>query len=187
MITTRARGLANLHAAATTLCVGVFFWVYAELIMRYVPIVRLSRDVNLLPYFLCAIGGMALAVRDLLGLAGRFHQFDLADAARLAGRQVALMALLIFAMMFATLDRGISRLFLGTFLALCWLGLTVLNARLPRMLARIVFQRGHRLPTVFVGRLAALEELDDWITHKAALGVDPLGLLSDDIVPPGKL
>ena len=44
MIDTRARGLANLHAGVTTLFVGVFFWVYAEFIMRYVPVVRLSRD-----------------------------------------------------------------------------------------------------------------------------------------------
>lgn len=42
MITTRARGLANLHAGATTLFVGIFFWVYAEFIMAFVPFVRLS-------------------------------------------------------------------------------------------------------------------------------------------------
>src|SRR6266498_223316 len=162
MITTRARGLANLHAAVTTLCVGIFFWVYAELIMRYVPVVRLTREVNLLPYFLCAIGGMAISVRDLTAAAGRFHLFGFTDAARLAGRQIALMALLTFSMMFATQDRSISRLFLGTFLLWCWLGLTLLNARLPRMLARVVFQRGHRLPTVFVGRIASLAALNDW-------------------------
>ena len=59
--------MANLHAGVSTLCVGVFFWVYAEFIMRYVPLVRLSREVNLLPYFLCMIGGMALAGRALAG------------------------------------------------------------------------------------------------------------------------
>ena len=58
------------------------------------------------------------------------------------------MALLTFTMMFATQDRSISRLFLGTFLVWSWLGLAVLNAWLPRQLARLVFQRGHRLPTV---------------------------------------
>src|SRR6185503_1400577 len=115
MITTRARGLTNLHAAVTTLCVGVFFWVYAELIMRYVPVVRLTREVNLLPYFLCTVGAMAISVRDLAEAAGRFHRFDFTDAARLSARQIGLMALLTFTMMFATQDRSISRLFLGTF------------------------------------------------------------------------
>ncbi len=186
MITTRARGLANLHAAVTILGVGVFFWVYAEVIMRYVPVVRLTREVNLLPYFLCTIGGLALSVRDLAEVAGRFHLLNLAAAARLAGRQVALMALLTFTMMFATQDRSISRLFLGTLLVWCWLGLTLLHLRLPRVLARLVFQRDHRLPTVFVGRLTSLAGLDDWITNKEPLGVDPLGLLSDDIPAAGK-
>ncbi len=180
MITTRARGLANLQMGATTLGVGIFFWVYAEFIMRYVPVVRLSREVNLLPYFLCVIGGMALSRRGLGQMAVRFHLLDFGDAARLAGRQVGLMAVFIFTMMFATQDRSISRLFLGTFLAWSWFGLMVVNARLPRMLARMVFQRGHHLPTLFIGRVSAFARLEDWIANKEPLGIHPVGLLSDD-------
>lgn len=180
MITTRARGLASLHTGATTLGVGIFFWVYAELILRYVPVVRLTREVNLLPYFLCVVGGMALSRRDLGQLAVRFHLLDLGDAARLAGKQVGLMAVLIFTMMFATQDRSISRLFLGTFLVWCWFGLALLNAHLPRMLARMVFQRGHHLPTLFIGRMSSFSQLNNWIAHKEPLGIHPVGLLSDD-------
>jgi exopolysaccharide biosynthesis polyprenyl glycosylphosphotransferase len=189
MITTRARGLANLHAGVTTLCVGVFFWVYSEFILRYVPFVHLTRQVNLLPYFLCVVGAMALSTRDLSRLASRFHRLEWVDAARLAAKQVGLMALLIFTMMFATQDRSISRLFLGTLLVWCWVGLTFLNARLPRVLARIVFPRGQHLPTLFIGRMEALANLNDWITHKEPLGVHRLGFLSDDApaAEPGKL
>lgn len=179
MITTRARGLANLHAGATTLLVGVFFWVYANIIY-HVHYVRLSRSVNLLPYFLCVVGGMVLSSRDLAPLVARFHLLNWIDAARLAGRQVALMALLTFTMMFATQDRSISRLFLGSFLVWCWLGLTLLNARLPAALARLVFRKGHRLPTLFIGRVASFSRLNDWIAHKEPLGINPIGLVSDD-------
>ena len=182
MITTRARGLANLHAGASTLCVGVFFWVYANIIY-HVPFVRLSREVNLLPYFLCAVGGMVLSARSLARLAARFHIADWLDAARLAGRQTMLMALLTFTMMFATQDRSISRLFLGSFLVWSCVGLTVLNVWLPRVLARLVFQRGHRLPTVFIGRFGAFNQLPAWIAHKEALGIHPVGMLSDDAPP----
>lgn len=179
MITTRARGLANLHAVASTLIVGVAFWVYANIIYQ-VPYVRLSRSVNLLPYFLCMVGGVVLSSRDLTRLAARFHVLNWVDAARLAGRQTALMALLTFTMMFATQDRSISRLFLGSFLLWSWVGLTYLNARMPRLLAKLVFQKGHRLPTVFIGRLASLSRLNDWIAYKEPLGIDPVGVLSDD-------
>ncbi len=182
MITTRARGLVNLHAGGTTLVVGVFFWVYAEIVMRYVPIVRLSREVNLIPYFLCVVAALLLSTRDLAKLASRFHVLDFGDAAGLATRQVALMALLTFTMMFATLDRSISRLFLGTFLVWCWVGLTLMNLSLPRMLARLMFHGGHHLPTVFIGRVHTLAKLNDWIANKELLGVHPIGLLSDDDV-----
>lgn len=111
MMTTRARGLASLHAAAAAACVGGFFWAYAEFILRHVPFVRLTREVNLLPYLLCVLGGMALARREVKGWSSRFDVLRAANAARLAARQVALMALLIFTMMFATQDRSISRLF----------------------------------------------------------------------------
>jgi exopolysaccharide biosynthesis polyprenyl glycosylphosphotransferase len=182
MITTRARGLASLHAGAMTLFVGVFFWVYANVIY-HVPFVHLNREVNLLPYFLCVVGGMVLSARELARLAARFHVLNWLDAARLAGRQTALMALLTFTMMFATQDRSISRLFLGSFLVWSWLGLTYLNARLPRTLARIVFQKGHRLPTVFMGRIASFDRLRDWITHKEPLGIFPVGVLSEEAPP----
>ena len=180
MINTRARGLANLHAGVTTLCVGMFFWVYAEFIMRYVPVVRLSPQVNLLPYFLCVIGGMVLSARDAARLARRSHLPQLDEAARVAARQVGRMAALTFTMMFATQDRSISRLFLGSFLVWSWFILAGLNAHFPAMLARMVFQRGHRLPTVFIGRRDALAQLNGWITDKQALGISPVGLLSDD-------
>ncbi|ACB77038.1 exopolysaccharide biosynthesis polyprenyl glycosylphosphotransferase [Opitutus terrae] len=185
MITTRARGLANLHAGAITLFIGVFFWVYANVIY-HVPFVRLSRSVNLLPYFLCMVGGVLLSSRDLTRLAARFHLLNWTDAARLAGRQTALMALLTFTMMFATQDRSISRLFLGSFLVWSWLGLTLLNARLPQLLARIMFAKGQRLPTLFIGRLSSLSRLNDWIVHKEPLGIHPVGVLSDDDPPAGE-
>ncbi|WP_414663013.1 exopolysaccharide biosynthesis polyprenyl glycosylphosphotransferase [Horticoccus sp. 23ND18S-11] len=183
MITTRARGLANLHAGVTTLCVGIFFWVYAEFILRYVPIVRLTRQVNLLPYFFCVVSGMIVSTRDLSQLVARFHRLDLGDAARLSARQVGLMAALIFTMMFATQDRSISRLFLGTLLVWSGLGLLVLNAWLPRLLARIAFPRGKHLPTVFIGRTSSLAGLKDWIAQKEPLGLHAVGLLSDETTP----
>ena len=180
MLDVRARGLANLHAAVTAAFVGVFFWAYANLIY-HVPYVRLSREVNLVPYFLCVIAGMLLSARDVSRrLAARFHLPDLGGSARMAFRQVALMALLVFTMMFATQDHRISRLFLGSFLVWCWVGLAALNAWVPRRLARFVFREGHRLPTLFIGRPESFEKLREWIARKELLGVHPVGLLSPE-------
>lgn len=180
MITTRARGLASLHTGVTTFVMGAFFWGYAEFILRQVPWVRLTREVNLLPYFLCVLGGMALARRENPAWIGGPDVLRAANAARLAARQVALMALLLFTLMFATQDRSVSRLFLGSFLA--WSGLLLwgLNAWVPRALARMLFRRGHELPTLFIGPAASLARLGDWIERQVHLGLQPVGLLTDE-------
>src|SRR5208282_1757302 len=150
MIDARARGLANIFAAITTGFVGLLYWAWALVNLEFhLPYVHMTPKENLMPYFLCVVGGTLLSSRGAsLRLAARFHLPDLGEPLRLAFRQVALVAMLLFAMMFATQDHSISRLFLGEFLLLCWAGLVILNAWVPRRLARFVFQKGHRLPTV---------------------------------------
>jgi exopolysaccharide biosynthesis polyprenyl glycosylphosphotransferase len=183
MITTRARGLANLHALVTTLAIGALFWGYAAFILAFVPVVRLSPDVNRWPYFLGVLGGMVLSRRELFRLTNRYHVLEAGSALRLAGRQVALMALLIFTMMFATQDRSISRLFLGSFLLWAGLALAYLHTVLPRRLARLVFGRSHRLPTLFVARAGSAPRLADWVARKEPLGISPVGVLTDEPWP----
>jgi lipopolysaccharide/colanic/teichoic acid biosynthesis glycosyltransferase len=187
MIDARARGLANIHAALMTLVVGAVFWAWALVNLNtHVPYVHMSPYGNIVPYFLCAIVGMLLSARDVSRrLAARFHLPDLGGAARLAFRQVALMALLIFAMMFATQDHSVSRLFLGTFLVWCWLTLAVMNARVPGRLARFIFQKGHRLPTVFIGQPGSFAKVREWAANKEPLGIYPVGLLSPERPPAG--
>ena len=97
------------------------------------------------------------------------------------------MALFIFSMMFATQDHRISRLFLGTFLVWCFFGLIFLNAWAPGRLARFVFKKGHRLPTLFVGKTESFAKVWDWIADKEPLGIHPVGLLAPETPnqPPG--
>jgi exopolysaccharide biosynthesis polyprenyl glycosylphosphotransferase len=182
MIDARARGLANMYAAVATLFVGAAFWAWDWVNLSFrVPFVHMNRYQNLVPYFLCVIGGMLLSARDVSRrLAARFHLPDLGGSARLATRQVAFMAALVFTLMFATQDHGMSRLFLGIFLVCCWLGLVCLNAWLPGSLARFVFQKGHRLPTVFIGKPGSFAKVREWINNKEPLGIYPVGLLSPE-------
>jgi exopolysaccharide biosynthesis polyprenyl glycosylphosphotransferase len=187
MINVRARGLANIHAALMTLFVGAVFWAWAFINLNFhVPFVHMNPYENLLPYFLCVIGGMLLSIRAVSrSLASSFHLPDFGLSARLATRQVGAMAMLIFAMMFATQDHSISRLFLGSLLVWCWLGLAFLNAWAPARVARTIFQKGHRLPTLFVGRPSTFAKVAQWIVNKEPLGIHPVGLLSPEPPPVG--
>src|SRR5690606_8133122 len=75
----------------------------------------------------------------------------------------------------------------GSYLAICWLMLVVLNLGLPRMLSRIFFQNSRRVPTLFIGSLRSLDKLRKWLASKQALGLQPVGFLtlSDEKVPHG--
>lgn len=178
MISNRQRGLLDLHNTVSLLAITVFFWVYSELIMRYVPVVRLSREVNLLPYFLCVVIGMLASTRITSRAATRFTHLSSVEAAGLAMQQTALMALVVFTMMFATLDRSISRLFLGSFLLWTWLILTCFHLVLPRTLAQLVYGRNTRVRTLFIGEQRSFAELDDWLKRSREVGLEPVGFLT---------
>jgi exopolysaccharide biosynthesis polyprenyl glycosylphosphotransferase len=180
MITNRHRGLVRIHGIAVLLGVAVFFWVYAEFIMAYVPVVRLSREVNLLPYFLCVVIGMLAGSGRIRAVEPRLTRLTGVEAAGLATTQVALMALAVFSMMFATQDRSISRLFLGTFLLWSWLGLSWLHGALPRRLAGLLYGQGERIPTLFIGRVESLPMLQEWLAQRSHLGMLPTGFVSFD-------
>jgi len=182
MIDARARGLANIHVAAMTVFVVAVFWAWAYTCLNFpVPFIHMNPYGNLIPYFLCVIGGMLLSARGVSRhLAARFHLPDLGASARLASRQVAFMAMLIFTVMFATQEHSVSRLYLGSFLVLSWVGLAILNAWVPGRIARMIFQKGHRLPTVFVGKAESFAKVREWVANKEPLGIDPIGLLSPE-------
>lgn len=184
MLLNRHRGLANLHNAVCALLTGLLFWVYAEFVIRFISdIVRLNREVPLLPYFLSVAIGLVFGWGRVTSVGWRLTRLGLAEAAGVAFRQVALIALVVFAMMFATQDRSISRLFLGTFLVGTWVLLTWLHLELPGHLARLVYGGGAKVPTLIVARSGAATNVLRWLEGRSHLGVDCEGLVSWDPLP----
>lgn len=184
MLLNRHRGLADLHNALTLLLISVFFWIYAEVtIVALSEWMRLTREVTLVPYFMSVVLGGILGWKHVAKTGWRLPRLSLVEAAGLASRQWAIMALVVFAMMFATQDRSISRLFLGSFLVFTWLLLVTLHLRMPRRLAAFVFGGNARVPTLIVCRAAALRDVDKWLHARQVLGVDLAGFISWEELP----
>jgi exopolysaccharide biosynthesis polyprenyl glycosylphosphotransferase len=178
MFVQRLRGLVNLHVAATTAVALLLFLVYATFV-PYLPFMQqLSTDLNMAPYLLCIAVGMVISARYVQHLAGSFHRLNWANAAWLATRQIGMVVLLVFAFMFAFKDRGMSRLFMGSYLLLCWFTLILLNQGLPRMLSRLFFEQHRKIPTLFVGSVKSLDRLKNWLASKEVLGLQAVGFLS---------
>jgi exopolysaccharide biosynthesis polyprenyl glycosylphosphotransferase len=186
MLLNRHRGLADLHNAVTSLLIAVFFWVYAEFTLLVLSdYVRLTREVSLLPYFLSVVIGLIFSWRTVVGTGWRLTRLTTVEAAAVASRQSAIIALVVFAMMFATNDRSISRLFLGSFLLWTWSILLGAHVLLSRYLARLVYGGSSRVPTLFVTKTAALREVERWLRGREHLGVDLQGFVSWDRLPAG--
>lgn len=186
MLLNRHRGLANLHNMVTLLLVCVFFWVYGEFIITYLgEIVRLTRETVLLPYFLSLILGLLLGWRPVAATGSRLPRLSGAEAAGLAARQVGIVALVVFAMMFATQDRSISRLFLGSFLVFTWTILLVAHLWLPRKLAQFAFGSTSQVPTLFIGHARDLPAIREWIEERTHLGLHSVGFASWEELPQG--
>ena len=184
MFVQRLRGLVNLHVAASTLVALLLLMAYAKLV-PYLPFMQeLSGGLNFLPYYLCVAVGMIFSARYVHQLAGRFHRLSWVNAAWLATQQITMVALMVFIFMFAFKDRSMSRLFMGTYLVVCWLILILLNQGLPRMLSQLFFEHARRVPTLFVGSLKSLARLKDWLSSKEVLGLHAVGFLTLGGDPP---
>jgi len=179
MFVQRLRGLVNLHVAVTTGVALLLLFAYANFV-RFLPRVELSTNINLTPYLLCVTVGMILSARYVNQLAGRFHRLSWASAAWLATRQISMVALLVFGFMFAFKDRDMSRLFMGSYLVVCWFTLILANQGLPHMLSRIFFEQARRVPTLFIGTVKSLDRLKNWLASKEVLGLQAAGFLTVD-------
>jgi exopolysaccharide biosynthesis polyprenyl glycosylphosphotransferase len=182
MFVQRLRGLINLHVAFTTAAVLLLMVAYAA-IMPLLPLAPLTKSLNLLPYYLCVAVAMILSARSVQEVSGRFHRMNWIDAAWLATRQVAMVLVFISGFMFAFKDRDLSRVFMISYLVLCWFMLVLINQGLPRMLSRAFFANARKVPTLFVGTLGGLEKLRGWLASKEALGLHATGFLSLEGTP----
>lgn len=185
MLLNRHRGLSNLHNLVTLLLLSLFFWLYAEFtILVLSDTVRLTRETVLLPYFLSVVLGLLLGWPQTGRAGWRLTRMELPEAAGLATVQTGIVALVVFSMMFATQDRSISRLFLGSFLLLAWLGLLGLHLTLPRRIARQFYGGGSRVATLVIGPAARLAELREWCRVREPLGLDVVGFVAWEMAAP---
>ena len=183
MIAQRMRGLITLHLTVVTVCTALLFKAYAVVYNHLPHVLPLSPDVPYFGFLLCIVGGMIYGSRYLRSLASRFHRVTWVDAAHLATRQVVVVAVVVFAFIFAFKEVGLSRLFLGSYFTLCWAMLVLLNQGLPRLLSSLLFERSRKLPTLFVGNPGSLSRLQNWLASKEVLGLQPVGFLTDDENP----
>lgn len=179
MIAYRQRGLSNLHSLFCMVSATSAFFIWAQ-IVRETQIFSLLESVNVLPYGLAVLVGMVLTNRHGQSAATAGNQLKVGMLMQIVFRQVSIVAAVIFTFMFVVKDREISRLFLASYLMLLIVLLHFLHAKAPSFLATTLFSNRAEMPTLFIGDVERIEDLDSWIKNRGHLGLNPVGFLSDN-------
>lgn len=181
MLKNRQEGLISLHGFCVTALLGVFYLAWVS-ITQASGFVTFATDTNLKLYLLAVIVGTLLSSRSYRALGGRLGYLSWMELVQITQRQLVRIALVLFAIAFATKDAYISRMFLGSFLAASAFVLYLLNCFLPGILSHVFF-KDNAVRTLFVGSSEDVRKLKGWIQQKAHLGVEPVGYLCNEDNP----
>ncbi|HEX2100229.1 MAG TPA: exopolysaccharide biosynthesis polyprenyl glycosylphosphotransferase, partial [Candidatus Synoicihabitans sp.] len=132
-----------------------------------------------LPLYAGAVFVAACWMQELLrNYATRLGTLDWLACLRLSRQQVFRVAMVLFALVFMTQGVEVSRIFLGTYLLLLAVIVTLTNMYLPPLLGRLFFG-GNVLRTVVLGLGEQAHEpwLCRWVSQHSHLGLDLVGFV----------
>jgi exopolysaccharide biosynthesis polyprenyl glycosylphosphotransferase len=178
MFAYRQRGLVTLHAAIITGIITTALPVYS-IILPFMPRIRLYEGVELLPYCLAVFLAMTASTGIIRKQGGSLHILGISGSMALAAQQVLYISAALFSIVFSLKDQSISRLFLGSYLVITFIILSILHAKLPSTLAKMLFPERNHLPTILIGCAQSLEDLDTWISSRGHIGIRPIGFIAD--------
>lgn len=181
MIDARKEGLLFAKTLVITCALPLLFVTIAILGVELTG--HIQYDFINFPLYLAAIIAAALLTanihekRELTG----FFRASWTDAFRRANISTALLALCIFTIVWATKDKAISRIFLGTYLASAWICLFLIHHYALGALSHILFRGSNKLKTVLIGRPANAYKIMRWQDQGTPVGMEVVGLVSDDV------
>lgn len=97
-----------------------------------------------------------------------------------ANKDVLVMLTVLFAIVFVTKDKGISRVFLSTYLVTLWPTVVLLHRYLPVLLTAFLFGKTQRFTTVLLGGPEKAHALSNFINELPRSGLEVAGLVTID-------
>ncbi len=179
MLDRRSQGLLTLHGCVVIAALNALFVLQAvvgvELTHRY------DYDLINFPLYLMGISASGIIFFHFYPLLspGMFRRHS-ARIFQVTNLQTAILLLMLFGIIFATKDKGISRIFVGTYLILSYLMLFSINSTLPRGISRLMFKGGNMRRCLAIGKKAAYDNMSEWIDSRKSLGMELIGLVDTE-------
>jgi len=179
MLDRRSQGLLALHGCVVTAALPLLFVVQAVLAVELFS--GYSYSLINFPLYLMGITACGLIYFNFYPiLRTGCSRPDLTAVFRVTNLQSLTLLLMVFGIIFATKDKGISRIFVGVYLVVSYLLLFNLNRFLPGVLSRRFFGQNNVRRCVAIGPRRSLERLGDWFAEKESLGLRLVGLVAPD-------
>lgn len=173
MLKDRQEGLRCLHGCALVLtAVGLYLAWTA--VLDATGWIRFAETMRTSTYLLGVLASMFWVAHGLKNYRGRLGRLRWMDALRLSRRQLLRIGVVLFTIVFATKDVGVSRVFLGGYVLQMAVVLVLANRYYPRLLIRWFFHRDV-MRTVLVAPAGELDDLAEWIRSREYLGIQVVG------------
>ncbi|WOO40800.1 sugar transferase [Rubellicoccus peritrichatus] len=182
MLDNRSKGLLLLHGIIILCALPLLFVVMAVIGVESSD--RFSYDLINFPLY---TGGIAAAgfifFNFYSSLSSSLAKPDRAKVFQVTNLQAFILILVLFGIIFATKDKAISRILIGSYLICAYAMLFALNLTLPTALSRIVLKGRNLRTCLVVGTTEACGTMESWLTEKEVLGLDVIGLVVPDQEP----
>ncbi|WP_309379931.1 exopolysaccharide biosynthesis polyprenyl glycosylphosphotransferase [Cerasicoccus frondis] len=182
MIDRRSQGLLTLHGCVVIAVLNALFVCQAVIGVEYTE--RYNYELINFPLYLMGITASGIIFFQFYTLLApglfRRHQARIFQVTNL---QTAVLLVMMFGIIFATKDKGISRIFVGAYLVFSYLLLFALNSMLPRIISQLLFKRGNTRRCLVVGSRQNFDRMSEWIEGKKSLGVELIGLVDTAVEP----
>ncbi|MBA2586670.1 MAG: sugar transferase [Chthoniobacterales bacterium] len=180
MVTQRTEGLYRLFLLCQIAIVAALFWFGV-----WVMVTFYSEGADLTwrrysIYCVLLVLGMTIESLSREGAKHYFVQNELLRQHRLSLRQTFASIGTLVLYLVATKDAFISRIFFFNFVPWLYVALLFSHHYLPSFLARGIFKGEREERTLLVGTSAKAAQLRTWLHRKAEIGLQTVGLISDE-------
>ena len=176
MLKNRQDGLIGLHGMVLLILVAAAF-IGSLLLVETRGWIRFNLEVNWGIYLVGVFVAMAWIHYGLREAGHRLGALSWREALRLTSQQLVRLVVVLFTLTFIMKDVGISRAFLGGFIAVAAAILFAANFVLARVLSSAFFHR-QRLRTVIVASDSEARLLQGWLAPRVHLGIDVIGYVT---------
>lgn len=182
MTDSRSRGLYQLQGIFMLFLLPLYFTLaYHFAVINFDKFSYTTMNFQL--YLAASILSGALTFNSYQRLSQSMDPFRMPRILDVTSRQSIMLMIVMMVLVFATKDKGMSRIFMGSFILSSWFFFFGANVFLIKILPCRVFQGQNLRSSLLIGSSETCARVESWLMSQSRMGQSLVGLLSFDTDP----